>query len=134
MSTKTNLNVIYTALRLINVVPEGGEVSAEQGELGLQVLNEFLEDWSADGIEVGHWPQDDVNAEYPGDRATLHTVQSMLAVYLAPHYEREAPPTVIATASAGYQRLLRDAAVAKLKAADMSHLPGFVASWDIYEG
>lgn len=104
----TNLDVIAAALRLLNVIAEGDVPSAEQAETGLQVLNEFLEDWSERGIDVGQWPQNDVQDPFPGNSQTLQTVKAWLAVSLAPYYERDARPAVIAMATNGYDKLLRD--------------------------
>lgn len=122
MST-TNLDVIQRAHRQINVIPEGVDVSAEQAELGLAVMNAMLEEWAADGIDVGQWPQKELDADFPGSESVVQTVCANLSVLLAPHYEREAPPTVAILANNGYKRLERDAMNAALQPADMSHLP-----------
>jgi hypothetical protein len=63
----TNLEIITAALRLLGVIAETETPSAEQGATGLAVLNDMLEDWSGREIEVGQWPQTELDAEFPGE-------------------------------------------------------------------
>ena len=118
----TNYDLITGALQLLGVVAETEQTSAEQGDLGLAVLNDMLEAWAEDDIDVGQYPQTDLAAEWPGSPGTVGTVKSNLALYLAPHYQREPSPLVVAMASAGYQKLVRDLVSGQLQPLDMSHL------------
>jgi len=122
MST-TNLDVITAALRLINVIAEGDTPSPEQAATGLDAMNEFLEDWSSQGIDVGQWPQTDLTLEFPCPPEIHQTVKAWLASTLAPYYERDARPSVISMASAGYARLLREAVLDRMGPVDLDLLP-----------
>jgi len=127
----TNLDIITSALRLLGVIAVSEQASAEDAQLGLTVLNDFLEEWSARDIDVGHWPQTDVDADFPGEAAVALTVKAFLATMLAPYFERQPSPLVILQASTGYERLLREAVTGQMKEASMSHLPGAQSTWDI---
>ena len=130
----SNLDIITGALRLLGVLEASGTASAEDAALGLGVLNEFLEEWSARGIDVGHWPQTDVDADFPGDATVTHTVKAYLAVSLAPYFEREVRPFVALQAGSGYERLLREAVTGQMVEASMTHLPAAQSTWDIETG
>jgi hypothetical protein len=130
----TNLDLITGSLRLLGVLSATEDASAEDAALGLTVLNEFLEEWSARGIDVGHWPQTDVDDDFPGDSTVTHTVKAYLAVMLAPYFERDPRPFVLLQASSGYERLLREAVTGQMVEASMTHLPGAQATWDIETG
>lgn len=130
----TNLDVIRDALGLLGVLAETETASAEQGEHGLRILNDVMEDWLSAGIDVGQWPQVDINDEYPGPSGVVATVKATLAIHLAPYYEREVRPAVIAMASSGYNRLLRDSVLQKMQEADLSNIPlgqGYAGGFDI---
>ena len=126
----TNYDLITGALQLLGVVGETEQPSAEQGELGLTTLNDMLEFWAEDDIDVGQYPQTDLQADWPGSPGTVGTVKANLAIYLAPHYQREPSPMVVAMASAGYQKLVRDLVSSQLQPLDMSHLHRGDGDWD----
>lgn len=118
-----NIDLITSALRQLGVLSEVEDPSPEQAATALEVMNDFLEEWSADGIDIGQWPQTELQGEFPGDRSSEHVVKNNLCVYLAPHFERQPHPVTVAAAQAGYARLLRDAVKDRLKPVDVSHLP-----------
>ena len=120
----SNLDLITSALSLIGVVVETESPSAEQAALGLATLNDLLEDWAAQGIEIGQWPQTDLTATAPGGPSALGPLKANLAVYLSPHFSAPTSPILLAQASAGYSRLLRDAMSEQVQAVDMAHVPG----------
>jgi hypothetical protein len=130
----TNLDIIRGALRLLGVLAETEEPSSEDSQLALEALNGFLEDWTAEGIDVGQWPQTDVDADFPGSSTTEHTAKAYLAVQLAPYYERQPNPVVVLSASRGYERLVRETVTAQMQPASMSHLPAAQSTWDIEGG
>ena len=119
----TNLDVIRDALRLLGVLPEAQEPSAEQAADALAVLNDFLEDWSASEIEVGQWPQTSLSATFPAGGDVIATAKATLAVQLAPYYERAIHPAILAQANRGYARLLRQSVVGQLRPSDTSGMP-----------
>ena len=131
----TNLQIIRDALAILGVLSEIEQASAEQGEHGLRILNEVLEEWQADGVAVGQWPQGDINAESPLAQSTLPAIKYALGAALGPYYGLALKPDDVARAERYYSRLVRDAVIAKLEPADMSHLGGQMGRWsDITQG
>ena len=125
----TNLEIIGAALRLLNVIAETETPSAEQGATGLAVLNDMLEDWAGRSIDVGQWPQSDLTAEFPGPTTVEGVCKANLAVWLAPYYSAPLRPEVVMLASSGYSRLLREAMLAQLHPATMTHLHQGEGQW-----
>lgn len=118
----TNLDVIRGALGLLGVLTEIEEPSAEQAQHALTVMNDFLEDWTGRGIDVGQWPQTELTAEVPAPSDTVAVIKHTLAIHLSPYYGREPPAVTVMFASSGYDRLLAVATAARIEPADMSHL------------
>lgn len=132
----TNADVIKGALGLIGVIAETETASAEQADHALAILNDFMEDWLASGVDVGQWPQTDVDDEFPGPSGVVATVKAHLAIHLAPYYQAQVSPVVVAMASSGYARLLRESVVAQMVEQDMTHLPmgaGHTGKYDIMD-
>ncbi len=130
----TNLTIIRDALGLLGVLAEVETPSAEQGEHGLRILNEMMEQWRVDGVEVGQWPQNSVNDESPLGQYTLPAVKYQLAAALGPYYGKRLLPEDVARGERLYTQLVRDAMVAKMEPASMTHLPGVYSDWDILTG
>lgn len=127
----TNTLIIRDALGLLGVLNEIETPSAEQGAHGLRVMNEMLEEWNADGIRVGQWPQSDITAQSPIAQSALSAVKYQLAAALGPYYGKQLPGDAVARGERLYGRLVREAAVAAHEEADTSHLPGAGGSWNI---
>jgi hypothetical protein len=121
MATSTNL-LIQDALGLLGVLQETEVMSAEQGMHGLRVLNELMADWQQDGIDLQYYEQTSLaeNAPIP-DHAAL-AIKYYLAMALAPFYARPVSAEFMALGARYYNRLVRDAAVAAMRPADMSHM------------
>ncbi len=127
----TNVEILRDALGLLGVLRETEQPSAEQGEHALRILNEMLEQWQAEGVRIGQWPQSDLNATSPLASNALPCVKASLAVALSPYYGVPLAPTEIVRAERLYRLLVRDAVNAEIEPADMSHLPGVYQDWDI---
>ena len=125
----TNSNIVKEALSIIGVLDETASLSAEQADNGLSVMNDLLMEWDANDIDIGFFPQTDINAESPIYSEALQTVKFSLAIALSTYYGIDPRPAVVAIAVGGYKRLLRDAIVEKTKEADMTHLSPGAASW-----
>jgi tail accessory factor len=130
----TNAELIQSALRLIGVLDEIQAVSAEQGENGLVTMNDLFMEWDADGIDIGFFPQTDLTAESPIYVDAQMVAKYNLAIVLSQEYGTDPKPAVVAVAVRGYDRLVRDAAIAKQEEADMSHLQGVWPTFDIENG
>jgi hypothetical protein len=130
----TNLDLIRAALRLGKVLSEGDEPTNEQAQDGLSTLNDLFADWAANDIDIGHYRQSSLSAESPIYEDAVRAAKHNLAIVLCAEYEIEPPPGVLAIAISTHDRLQRDAAIAALREADMSHLPGVVERSNIESG
>lgn len=130
----SNYDVIKEALSILGVISEIDPVSAEQGQNGLSVMNDMLAEWEADGIDVGYYPQTDINADSPVYSDALQAVKYNLALSLATYYQKEPSLPAAMLADRGYKRLLRDSINAKMQEADMTHMPGVNYHYNILDG
>lgn len=127
----TNSEVIGDALKELNVIAETQSPSPEQGAHGLRKLNELLEAWTEDGIELGYYAQTLTTADCPIPLWAVRAVKLCLAPELATHYGASVSTELAVKINDAYSSLLRKSVVEKLEPADMSHLPqgsGF-GSW-----
>lgn len=119
----TNLEVIGDALRELNVISEIDVPSAEQGAHGLRKLNEMMDEWAENDIELEYFTQDDPTEDCPLQAYALNGVKANLAVAIAPTYGASVSPELALKASNGYDTILRRSINSKLQPADMSHMP-----------
>ena len=120
----TNVTIIGDALLLLGVIAEGQPVSAEQGPTALRALNQMLERWTEDGIELGYFAQSVATDDCPIPAWAEQGVTSKLAQRLMANYPASQPPSwVLNDSENGYSTLARKCMVEKLKASDMSHMP-----------
>ena len=119
----TNLVIISDALRDINVIAETATASPEQGSFCLRRLNQMMEVWREDGIEIGWFAQSSTTDTIPiPDWAELG-VTATLSIAVAPNYSATVSQELIAIADASAGMILRKSLAEKLTGADMSHLP-----------
>jgi hypothetical protein len=119
----TNSEIISDALSLIGIISETEGLTPLQGRLCLRVMNDLLAEWDNRGINVGHFPQTDTTAQFPANADIHLAIKNNLAVRLAPHFQRQPPPVVIAEAVTTFDRLLRGVMVDRMYPVDMSHMP-----------
>lgn len=119
----TNADFIRDALGLLGVLRVAQTVSPSQGEQALRVMNDLGFEWDARGLNLQYSAQSDINDECPFDETVQGAAKANLAVMLAPYYTRTVSPEILAIASAGYDRLCREAALAARKRARMTNLP-----------
>ena len=111
MPTYTARDMITRALRLIDVVGDGVDLSAEQADDGLKGLNDMLFYWGLEGIQIGH------------TEATLDTVFTLpdnhmlpvrynLAVMLAPEFDAVVSDYVAEMANRSFRQLKQEHFVA----------------------
>lgn len=124
----TNSQVIQDALGMLGVTDDFN-ITAEQGALGLRVMNDLLSQWEDNGIQLGYGVQDTLTDTCPVLAPHLLAVKSNLAIALAPYFPA-APVTaaLIEIASSSFQKLQRMAQSDQLAAVDLYHthtgLPG----------
>jgi hypothetical protein len=119
----TNLTIIEDSLRDIGVISEIDDASAEQGSYCLRKLNQLMEVWKENSIDIGWFAQSSTTDTIPiPDWAELG-VTATLSIVVAPNYGATVSPELIAIADAAAGMILRKSLVEKLTGADMSHLP-----------
>lgn len=126
----TNAQIIGDALLLIGVIAEGQTLSAEQGATGLRALNQMLERWTEDGIELGYFAQDDSTDTCPIPAWAEQGVTSKLAQRLHANYPAsQVPPWVMNDAENGYGTLARKCMVESLKPSRMDAVLPLGEGW-----
>ena len=119
----TGNDLIEPALRLLTVLDEIQNASAEQSATGLVVLNDLMADLAGDGVDLGYAPQSDPNADIGINIEQRQSLKYLLAVFLAPIYEKPITPVVASGATMGRNKLLRDAIYRTRTEATMTHAP-----------
>ncbi len=123
------LKIIARALRIIRVLDADEAPESRAAEDALEVLNQMLIRWEADGISLGWSPLNEVSDELPLPQEALEAVAYNLASQLAIEYGVATDGKVESMASAGYKALLRDV----FAATDFTLKIGSGYSmWDIY--
>jgi hypothetical protein len=120
----TNAQVIGDALKLLGVIHRGGSLPPEEGADALRALNQMLERWTEDGIELGYFAQSDTTATCPIPAWAEQGVTSKLAQRLSADYpSSQLPAWVMNDDENGYATILRKVIVENAPVADMSHMP-----------
>lgn len=119
----TNLEVIGDSLRELGVISETETPSAEQGTHGLRKLNDLLEAWTEDGIELGYFAQSLTADDCPVPNWALRAVKLCLAPEIATAYGAKVSPELGVKIDEAYSALLRKVLVEGLPEANMDHLP-----------
>lgn len=107
----SNLQVITLALRDINVLAQSEPPAAEQADEALQTLNQMMAAWQSDGIDLQYFEQTNVTDDLPVAAGDVLAVRYNLALLLAPSYQTEAPPTIIAAAAATFEKIARESTI-----------------------
>jgi hypothetical protein len=119
----TNSDLITGALRLLGVLNEVQVASAEQGTQGLEVLNQIMADWEADGVDLQYYEQVDLTAQTPVPNHALAGVRHFLAFALAPEYGRSVSREMLAAGDKFYSRLTRDAVIQARTESKLEDMP-----------
>lgn len=119
----TNSDIVKDALGLIGVLRIAQPADPNQGAQALRVMNDMFFEWEAIGISLGYSSQSSTTADFPLDASLLQVIKSNLAVRLCPYYEKAPTPVLVAMASAGYDRISRDAALAARIESRTDNLP-----------
>jgi hypothetical protein len=94
--TQTVLQVVTDAYRRSNIVDQISVPSAEQGAVGLSLLNDMLADMAADGVRLGWFPQTSLTNQAPLKDMDLRPVKWLLAAEIMSFFG--ITPTPIQTA------------------------------------
>ena len=118
-----NLVIIEDALRDIGVIAEIDSASPEQGSYCLRKLNQFMEAWKEDGVDIGYFAQSDTTDTIPVPDWAEMGVTAALSIVIAPNYGASVSQELIAIAETTAGMILRKSLAEKLTPADMDHLP-----------
>jgi len=124
----TNLDIIKRALSDLNVISEVETPSAEQGAYCLSALNDMMQIWSEDDIDIGWFVQTSTTDTYPLPDWTRQGVAANLAITVAPRYGAASSPELVAKATNSYATMQRKSVVENLRPANMNHMPAGAAS------
>ena len=125
----TNLELITDALREINVINEVQSASAEQGTQCLKKLNQLMEIWKEDSLNIGWFKQTDTSADAPVPDYAETAVMLALGVRAAPQYGASISVEYAAALTMALKVLRRKLIVEGLDNTDMTHLPEGTGHW-----
>lgn len=126
----TNLDIITTALRIVNIIDENQPPPSELAAEGLESMNDLLADWEADGIELGYFPQTNLAATSPLEDKDLRGVKYNLALELAGRKSvATISPATIAIAAVAKDRL--EKGTSEMFENSFDHLPSSRRVFDI---
>lgn len=117
----TNQELVNYAFLKCNVVDESSSPSAEQGVVGLNVLNDMMANMSKDGVKLGWYPQTNMAAVSPLANEDVGPIKYLLCAALAAHYGITLSELLLAETGQAYTRLVKTAL--KYSEADLSELP-----------
>ena len=119
----TNLTIIEDALRDIGVIAETQSASPEQGSYCLRRLNQMMELWKEQDVDLGWFAQTLTTDTIPiPDWAELG-VTNALSVACAPKFGASISPELAVVTDISVGVIKRKSLSEKLDNADMSHLP-----------
>ncbi len=119
----TNLTVIEDALGDIGVISEIDSASAEQGSFCLRRLNQMMEVWKEDGVDIGWFAQTSTTATIPIPDWAEIGVTAALSIAVAPRFGATVSQELIAIADVSAGMILRKSLAENLTGLDMDHLP-----------
>lgn len=120
----TNLELLTSAFRKIGMLDENDVPSAEQGQVGLRLLNQLLAAWAEDGLAFPSWfTQTVLSDALPLPDWAERAVTAALAIEIAGEYDRSVTDALAVVASNSYDALLRKRMNQQLQPIDLSHLP-----------
>lgn len=121
----TNGQVIKDALRDINVISEAeiNSLPAEMGKESLRRLNQVMESWKENDVDVGYFAQTDTTATCPIPEWAELAVTGALMISLASKYGATVSQEALAVADSAISMVQRKVLVEKIEGADMSFMP-----------
>ena len=84
----TVTEIVSGALKLLEVKTAESAVTAEEVQDGLSALNDMMNEWNVDGINIGYETLDDADDELFVILGSIGAIKANLAVYIAPEYGR----------------------------------------------
>lgn len=128
----TNLAVVSSSLRLLGVIAAGETPDDNQGADALVALNQMLERWIEDGIDLGYSAQTDLDSTCPIPSWAEQGVISKLSQRLMADYPSlQVHPWVLNDEENGFGTIRRKLLTEQIDPADMSHMGSGGSQWDV---
>lgn len=120
----TNLQIVTSALRMLTVLDSTETPSAEDGALGLELMNDVFALLAGDGIDLGYPPQDSLSDEFPMDPTVEAQIKPLLALKLHSFFPSIRLPEVVPAMAAQIMNVLRrDSVISKRRQSSLLHMP-----------
>ena len=84
----TVTEIVTGALSLLEVRTSESAITPEEAEDGLVSLNDMMNEWNVDGINIGYETLDSVEEQLHVTLGSVGAIKSNLAIYIAPEYGR----------------------------------------------
>ena len=101
----TARDVVDGALELLGVKAAESAVTAAEAINGLSGLNDMLNEWNLEGLQIGLETIDDLDEELFVDDGAVGPLKANLAIYIAPGYDRTVTPELAQRAKRGKSTL-----------------------------
>lgn len=86
MQTPTVTEVVTGALQLLEIRTAESPIEANEAEDGLTALNDMMNEWNVDGINIGYESLDNVEDLLHVKLGSVGAIKANLAIYIAPEY------------------------------------------------
>ncbi len=103
----TYRDLVTSSLRGIGVLHGGETPSAEEANDSLDALNEMLNSWIYEGVDLEHITSTDLNATFPYPDDHYGPIRWNLCVRLGPEFGVSITPEIAALAQQGFNQLQR---------------------------
>ncbi len=94
----TVLDIVTGALKLLEVRVAESAITPSESQDGLEALNDMMNEWIVDGIDVGYEALTDTDDEIFVSLGAIGAMKANLAIYIAPEYGRTPSAALIARA------------------------------------
>lgn len=102
-----NLDLVTFAFIKLNVIQENESPSPEQGQVGLETLNDALAELAANGTDLGWFPQTSLAATAPLEESDVRAVKLLLCGELAAHYGIQMDPVLAGHVESSFAQLVK---------------------------
>lgn len=96
--------VVRDALIRLGVIAAGESIESQDADDCLAVMNDMFGLWEMDGVDL-FLPELELSDNVSVPSKFLHIIKCNLAIRVAPLFDVEPAPTIVADADAGYRRI-----------------------------
>ena len=121
----TARDLVTMSLRTLGVLHSGETPSAEEANDGLATLNQMLNSWLYEGIDLEYTTITSLNTVIPYPDDHLGPFRYNLAVYMSPDYGIAVTPAIAAMAKNGYDQMRRQYIQIEQLTTDDALLPSY---------